>query len=171
MPPSTSTYREYDLSHYGLYPLWLSLNLTRPSDDSHITPPRPTTSSSHRTPPVGPELPPSSGSTGSRRETVKQGSSAWSNVSRSPNTPAPLHKPGNSPQNLPSQEQENAFQEAVLAINEKRSDNGRVGGIGRGKLPPTDKEAQRRMMVVICGEGREQAAVSEVNRCAHFDLM
>jgi hypothetical protein len=54
----------------------------------------------------------------------------------------------------------------VLAINEKRTDNGQLGSIGSGKLPPTDKEAQRRMMVVICGEGRDKAAVSEVNRWA-----
>jgi hypothetical protein len=167
MPPSTSTYREYDLSHYGLYPLWLSLNLTRTAEGGpNTTPPRPTTTSStYLTPPVGPELPASSGSTGSRRETVKQGSSAWSNVTRSPNTPSPVQK-GNSPQNLPSTEQENGFREAVLAINEKRTDNGQLGSIGSGKLPPTDKEAQRRMMVVICGEGRDKAAVSEVNRWA-----
>jgi len=165
MPPSTSTYREYDLSHYGLYPLWLSLNLTRSNEDSNTTPPRPTaTSSSHLTPPVGPELPASSNSTGSRRETVKQGSSAWSNVARSTNVPSPVQKSGNSPQNLPSAEQENGFQEAVLAINEKRTDNGQLGSIGSGKLPPTDKEAQRRMMVVICGEGRDKAVISEVNR-------
>jgi hypothetical protein len=71
---------------------------------------------------------------------------------------------GTSPQNLPSAEQENGFKEAVLAINEKRMDGGQLGSIGSGKLPPTEKEAQRRMMVVICGEGLDKAAISEVNR-------
>ena len=167
MPPATSTYREYDLSHYGLYPLWLSMNLTvNTEEDSHNTPSRPPTSSSnYLTPPVGPELPASTGSTGSRRETVKQGSSAWSNVARSSNTPSPGQK-GHSSQNLPDAEQEDRFKEAVLAINEKRSTNGQLGSIGSGKLPPTEKEAQRRMMVVICGEGRDKAAISEVNRYA-----
>jgi hypothetical protein len=143
------------------------MNLTRPTDEGkHTTPPRPrTTSSTYLTPPVGPELPASTGSTGSRRETVKQGSSAWSNVTRSPNSPSPAQKSGNSAKDEPSQEQENEFKEAVLAINEKRTDDGQLGSIGSGKLPPTEKEAQRRMMVVICGEGRDKAVISEVNRC------
>lgn len=37
-------------------------------------------------------------------------------------------------------------------------------------MPYTEKEAQRRMMVVICGEGRDKAAISEVNRYVHHDL-
>jgi hypothetical protein len=164
MPPSTSTYGDYDLSHYGLYPLWLSLQLDQRSKDNvNTTPPRPTTSS-YLTPDSGPELPTSTPSTGSRRETVKQGSSAWSNVTRSPQTPSPVQKTGNSPQNLPTPEQENGFRDAVQAINDRRADSGHLGSLGAGKLPETEKEAQRRMMVVICGEGRDKTAISEVNR-------
>lgn len=173
MPPSTSTYGEYDLSHYGLYPLWLSLDLDQSTKDNvNTTPPRPTaSSSSYLTPDSGPELPTSTPSTGSRRETVKQGSSAWSNVTRSPHTPSPVQKTGNSPQSLPTPEQENGFRDAVQAINDRRADSGPLGSLGAGKLPYTEKEAQRRMMVVICGEGRDKAAVSEVNRYVHLKLI
>jgi hypothetical protein len=158
-----STYRDYDLSHYGLYPLWLSLDLTQPPEDDDHIPSRPTTTaSSHMAPSADANLP--APSIGPRRETVKQGASAWSNVTRSPNTPSPAQKSRHTPQNLPTPEQENEFREAVQALNERRTESGHVGGIGTGKLPYTDKEAQRRMMIVICGEGRDKAAISEVNR-------
>lgn len=154
-----SMHRDHNLTHYGLYPLWLSLDLTRPdTNDSRVTPPRSKTPYGQATP----ELP--TPSSGSRREPVKQNSSAWSNVQRSPVQSMTTPKANATTLPLPTTEQETSFREAVEALNEKRSDNGHVGSIGTGRMPYTDKEPQRRMMVVICGEGRDKAAISEVNR-------
>lgn len=160
MPSAVSIHREINLTHYGLYPLWLGLDLSHPAGDgSHTTPPR---SKSHHISTPNSDLP--TPSSHGRRDTVKQTSSAWANVQRSPvqsmNTPrAPALQ-----LSLPTQDQESQFRDAVQALNEKRTESGHIASIGTGGMPFTEKEAQRRMMVVICGEGRDKAAISEVNR-------
>ena len=159
MPPAMSVHRDTDLTHYGLYPLWLGLDLSRSNQDEH----RPT-ASRHNTQHSAPsDLPLPSGN--SRRETVKQTSSAWSNVQKSP--VQTLSTPRGTSANslpLPTPEQESQFKDVVQALNDKRAENGHAGSVGSGRMPYTEKEAQRRMMVVICGEGRDKAAISEVNR-------
>lgn len=157
MPPSMSIHREINLTHYGLYPLWLGLDLSQPA--THASPPR---SKAQMSAAPTPELPASSGH--GRRDTVKQTASAWANVQRSPTQTLSTPRVASQPLSLPTQEQENQFRDAVQALNQKRSENGHIGSIGTGRMPYTDKEAQRRMMVVICGEGRDKAAISEVNR-------
>lgn len=161
MPPSMSIHRDTDLTHYGLYALWLGLDLSRSTqDDTSTNPSRPSTYTSST--PTS-DLPISSGS--ARRETVKQTSSAWSNVQRSPVQTLTTPRGGTTTTlPLPTAEQESQFKDVIQTLNEKRSENGHVSSVGTGKMPYTEKEAQRRMMVVICGEGRDKAAISEVNR-------
>ena len=168
MPPNMSIHRDTDLTHYGLYPLWLGLDLSRSNqDESRASSSRHTTQHHNSSTPSSDLAVPSGHS---RRETVKQTSSAWSNVQRSP-VQTLLTPRGGTTTSLPepTPEQESQFKDAVQALNDKRAENGHVGSVGTGRMPYTEKEAQRRMMVVICGEGRDKAAISEVNRYVHHD--
>jgi hypothetical protein len=147
------------------------MDLTRPATGPNSSPRVPTDPSNQNiTPPVTTDVLAAGGGSGSgsgsgpRRETVRQGAAAWSNVSKNPGTPTITQKTGNSPRVSVTSEDENAFRDAVEALNQKRTENGHAGTIGTGRLPYTEKEPQRRMMVVICGEGRDKAAISEVNR-------
>lgn len=156
-----SIHRDTDLTHYGLYPLWLGLDLSRTyHDETRPSTSRHTTQHNSSTPS---DLPMPSGN--ARRETVKQTSSAWSNVQRSPvQTVTTPRGSTTTSLALPTLEQEAQFKDVVQALNDKRAENGHAGSVGSGRMPYTEKEAQRRMMVVICGEGRDKAAISEVNR-------
>jgi hypothetical protein len=170
MPPSMSTYGHHDFTHYGLYPLWNCLDLVQDADDAKSSPPIPTNPLSQNvTPPTATDLAaPASGSGGSRRETVRQGASAWTNVAgvaKKEATPTVSVKSSTSRRRSVTAEDVVAFQEAVVALNQKRTEVGHAGGIGTGRLPHDGrKDHIRRMMVVICGEGRDAAAISEVNR-------
>lgn len=167
MPSSTSAYGRHDFTHYGLYPLWNCLDLVREAADAKSLPRAPSDPCTQNvTPSTTTDLAaPASGSGVSRRETVRQGASAWTNLSKTAGTPTVPVKSGNSPRRSVTAEDETSFVEAVKALNQRRTEIGHAGGVGTGRLPHDGrKDDIRRMMVVICGEGRDAAAISEIDR-------
>lgn len=151
MDPDSSVTRSTNLTYAGIHSIWTGQDLA-------LTPPSPTSIRSNSTLVSEIGRPPSQAST--QREPVKQGSAAWTSLrnnqlpTRAQSTPIATPSPAPpTPERFVTKTLPDAdFAAAVEHINARRDTEEHPGRIGRTRLPPTDKVAQRRMILAVCGE-------------------
>ncbi|WRT63824.1 uncharacterized protein IL334_000749 [Kwoniella shivajii] len=157
MAPSLSTFRGYNLTHHGVYPIWFGVH-----NDHHPSSPSSIYSAATLTdPPHPPPLRQSSAS------------AAWTSLKSQSSTSIPHSRQNSSP--LPGggtttprerkisdrrgeQEIDREYISSVEALNERRRD---IGGVGRpGTVRAAvggDKMEMRRLILSVCGENGEHA--------------
>ena len=160
MDPVTSVTRSTNLTYAGIHAIWTGQDLASHPTSSFS----PASARSHATLAADLGRPPSQA--GIPREPVKQGSAAWTSLrntqlpSRSNSTPiatpSPPHPSDLNREPLPDAD----FAAAVETMNARRDVEEHIGRVGKGRLPPSEKAAQRRMILAVCGE-RE---AGEMNR-------
>ncbi len=152
MDPTTSKTRGYDLTFAGIYPIWTCTGVpTAPS----FSPSSSVRSSST----LVSDLPPVQTSA---RETVKQGSTAWSSLRAHQLLPPPSPIPSFR-KKKPTEAIDPGYVSAIQAINSRRTDLSHPGAPGKHQLPRmTEREGARRMILSLCGERTDRAG--EIHR-------
>lgn len=153
MDPITSVTRSTNLTYAGIHAIWTGQDLAL----FPVSPQSPASTRSHSTLLADLGRPPSQNTT--PREPVKQGSAAWTSLrnnqlpTRSQSTPVDTPPPGShygdgSREPLPDAD----FAAAVETMNARRDADDHIGKVGKNRLPPSEKAAQRRMILAVCGE-------------------
>lgn len=154
MDPSTSVTRSMNLTYAGIHSIWTGHDLS-------AMPTSPATSSVRSQSTLVSEIgrPPSQA--GHPREPVKQGSAAWTSLrntqlpTRSHTTPitsSPSPAPPTPERGRESVISESDFVAAIDTVNSRRDQEDHPGKTGQSRLPQTEKAAQRRMILAVCGE-------------------
>lgn len=150
MDPSTSKVRGYDLTYTGVQSIWTGLGAS-------IDASSPSTSSRSGST-FESELPSVQQAT---RETIKQSPAAWKSLQKLQVLPA---APSSVNKDKPAEPIDPAFLGALQAINTRRATSSHPGQTAQHRLPKTEREAARRMILAICGERNELGGNGEVNR-------
>ena len=150
MDATTSSTRSVNLTYAGIHSIWTGQDLHHQSPDS------PSSTASLRSHSTA-----LNEATRAPREVVKQGSAAWTSLrntqmpNRAQSTPASsttslgrLDTPEEKEPVLPQAD----FASAVEIINGKREAEDHPGHVGTSKLPRTERTAQRKMILAVCGE-------------------
>ncbi|KAL7418703.1 hypothetical protein Q5752_006386 [Cryptotrichosporon argae] len=140
MAPHQSRHGTYDLTYQGIWPIW----------SGQLTPPAPSPAYSAL-----------------RSHPITRPASASASVDPGRRAGRPLEPHSRDREALRRDKEPDAdpaYAAAVHAINMARTENGAPGGVGANRLPHTEKAAQRRMILALCGEEHMHAAMVEVNR-------
>lgn len=153
MDPDTSITRSTNLTYAGIHSIWTG-------NDLGLSPASPSASLRSQSTLVSDiGRPPSQ--LGHPREPVKQGSAAWTSLrntqlpTRSHSTPmtnTPSPAPPTPDRARDTQLSDVDFVSVIENVNGRRDQDDHPGRIGDSRLPYTEKAAQRRMILAICGE-------------------
>ena len=151
MDPTTSKARGYDLTFEGMYNIWTGTS--NPYNSSSPNASIQSESTLSELPPVQPA---------STRGTITQGSAAWTllRAYQSPQSPIPstcIDKTGSLAETV-----DPSYAAVIQAINSRRTDLSHPGAPGRQRLPLSEREGARRMILAICGEKDDRAG--EIDR-------
>lgn len=151
MDPITSKAGGYDLTNAGAHPIWTGNGVQSDSDSP--------SSSTRSGSTLITELAPVQSTV---RETVKQGSAAWSSLRNHPNQQPPISSLPSAPKGTVSEAADPGLTAAIQAINARRTDS-HPGSPGTHQLPRTEREGARRMILALCGEMHEGAGIGEIH--------
>lgn len=165
MSPSMSKTRDFDLTYAGVQSIWSSTGLARASASS------PTSNRSQST--LTSDIP-SSSSTISPREPIRQGSAAWTSLRNQ--TGIQRHQPAPPPPNIETDSErsrrtidsvDTEYVSAVTALHKRRVEMGHSSGRDRS-LPHGQRDALRKVILDLCGVAGEPGTSGEVDRYVPF---
>lgn len=131
MDPITSATRNLNLTYAGIYCIWTGSDVVHSpaTTVSALTNDRP-------------------------REPIKQGSAAWTSLRNNQHLPARSHSAliTSPTPTLDKRLPDGEYTSVLEGINRER-DGEHAGKIGTHRLPRSERVAQRRMILAVCGDG------------------
>ena len=148
MDPTTSQARGYDLTFEGIHNIWTGTSSPYNSSSSPNVSIQSDSTIVSELPHVQPT---------STRGTIIQGSAAWALLRAYQPPLSPIPSTGMDKTSTTTETVDPGYTAAIQAINSRRTELSHIGAPGKQRMPWSEREGARRMILAICGEKDDRA--------------